>query len=183
MLASTGVSIATLLATDLAMRSRVRSRFARRGFGSFGFTTSQGLASMHGCSHRGREARYAISLAASLVDNRCLTIAMRCVLLVAARQHRKLPSHGCRQEPEPDILPHLLAEPLDQRYPPAHPALVPAQQYRDLRLRESIFSVEGRKHHGLFQFTDRPRFNWMMAAFITRSVASRILALSVSVPI
>jgi hypothetical protein len=33
---------------------------------------------------------------------------------------------------------------------------VPAQQYRDLRLGETVFPVEGRKHHGLFELAYRP---------------------------
>lgn len=62
--------------------------------------------------------------------------------LVATWQPGQGRRRAWREEPEPDVRLHRVVEPLRDEEPPGHPALVPREPPRDLRLREVVLPVQ-----------------------------------------
>ena len=76
--------------------------------------------------------------------------------LVARRQPRQLPRQRRTHQSQTQILFHRHAQLLQQRQPPAHPTLVPAQQVRRFHLRHAIVTHQALHDPRFLQFPHRP---------------------------
>ena len=70
--------------------------------------------------------------------------------LVALRQPHDLARGRGRQQTHAQIVPRLGSQPLDQRQPPAYPALMTSQQLRHLHLAHSVFPHQRLNDPGFF---------------------------------
>ena len=95
--------------------------------------------------------------------------------LVARGQPRQLPRQRRTHQTQTQILFHRHAQLLQQRQPPAHPALVLAQQVRRLHLRQAVVTHQAPARSTLPPTPAParwPRFSPRIAAFAVRSSTS-----------